>query len=330
MRHDSSKAQAGSCERGSPTCAGPTPLVSLGLPVWNGARFLSEAIESVLAQTWVDFELIISDNASTDATPEICAAYAAADRRIRHVRQTHNLGAAPNFNHTVGLARGKYFKWVAHDDLLEPGYIQACVERMERDAGLVLCSTRVRLIGPEGEDLGERDSWLPWRAESSDPSHRFASFCDQGHWCLDVFGLIRLEALRRTPCIASFIGSDRALLAELSLLGRVDRVPEALFLSREHPHRSITAMSLHQRGSWFDTSRMDRFIFPHWRAALEYLRIIARVPLPLDERLRCAVALARWTPRHAVLLLRDLTRNGALAFSLAPTESRAQEELPRG
>src|SRR3546814_12920885 len=93
--------------------------VTIGLPVYNGANYLAAAIESILAQTVADFDLIISDNASTDATEQICRAYAGADRRIRYVRQPQTLGAAANFNLLARMSEKPYFKWAAPDDLLD-------------------------------------------------------------------------------------------------------------------------------------------------------------------------------------------------------------------
>src|SRR5215207_1517689 len=108
------------------------PRVSVGLPVYNGENYLAEAIDSVLAQTYQNFELIISDNASTDSTEEICRDYAARDRRIRYFREPQNRGAAWNFNHTFELARGEYFKWVAHDDVIGPQYLARTVDQLDR------------------------------------------------------------------------------------------------------------------------------------------------------------------------------------------------------
>src|SRR5919112_5909956 len=102
------------------------PRVTIGLPVYNGERFLEQALDGLLAQTFTDFELIISDNASTDRTPEICQAYAARDSRIRYVRQPENIGAGPNHNILVPMARGEYFKWASHDDLYDPDLVAKC------------------------------------------------------------------------------------------------------------------------------------------------------------------------------------------------------------
>ena len=115
------------------------PKVSIGMPVLNGENYIEPAIRSILAQTYSDFELIISDNASQDRTEEICLYYAKKDRRIRYHRNDSNIGAARNFNRTVELAKGQYFKWAAHDDTLAPEYLEKCLEVLEQDESLILC-----------------------------------------------------------------------------------------------------------------------------------------------------------------------------------------------
>jgi len=114
------------------------PRVSIGLPVYNGENYLEEAIDSILAQTYKDFELIISDNASTDRTPDICQAYANKDPRIRYYRNEKNIGAAVNFNRVFELSSSEYFKWAAHDDIIAPDYISECIEILDNDDSIVL------------------------------------------------------------------------------------------------------------------------------------------------------------------------------------------------
>jgi glycosyltransferase involved in cell wall biosynthesis len=115
------------------------PRVSIGLPVYNGERFLKDALDSILSQTYRDFELIISDNASSDHTEEICRRYAARDERVRYYRYDNNVGAARNFNRVFQLSRGEYFKWAAHDDICSPGFLQRCVKILDSDTAVVVC-----------------------------------------------------------------------------------------------------------------------------------------------------------------------------------------------
>src|SRR6267143_3848257 len=114
------------------------PLLSIGLFVYNGERFLEETLDSILSQTFTDFELIISDNASTDSTGEISEAYVRRDSRIRYYRGEKNMGAGWNVRRVYELATGKYFKQAAVDDLLEPDFLRRCVEVLERDPDCVV------------------------------------------------------------------------------------------------------------------------------------------------------------------------------------------------
>jgi glycosyltransferase involved in cell wall biosynthesis len=102
------------------------PRVSIGLPVFNGEKYLAEALDSILSQTYRDFKLIISDNASTDRTEQICREYAAKDRRIRYYRNEKNIGAPKNFNRVFELSSGKYFRWDAFTHpSAKPNYLAA-------------------------------------------------------------------------------------------------------------------------------------------------------------------------------------------------------------
>src|SRR5262249_36899823 len=147
------------------------PRVSIGMPVYHGEPFLKEALDSILAQTYSDFELIISDNASTDRTQEICTAYAAKDKRIQYSRNDKNLGAAKNYNRVFELSSGEYFKWAAHDDICAPDFLVRCITVLDQDPSVVLCYPREIGIDEQGKFLGNR----PYKLDTSltKPSERF-------------------------------------------------------------------------------------------------------------------------------------------------------------
>src|ERR1700751_3293571 len=109
------------------------PKLSIGIPVFNGQEFLPELLDSLLAQTFGDFEILICDNASTDRTPQICSEYARRDSRVRFVRNQRNLGAVANFNRVFELSTAPLFKWAAHDDLYHQAYLDACVSLLEKN-----------------------------------------------------------------------------------------------------------------------------------------------------------------------------------------------------
>jgi glycosyltransferase involved in cell wall biosynthesis len=269
-------------------------MVSIGLPVFNGEKYIKDALDSILAQTYSNFELIISDNASTDRTREICRDYEFQDGRIRYYRNENNLGAAVNFNRVFQLSSGEYFKWAAHDDLIAPDFLMKCVEVLSRDPSLVLSCPGIKIIDESGKILSHFHKNMD-HIDSPRPQDRFGGLVMADIWCFEVFGLIRSKALEKTRLIAGFIASDRILRAELGLIGRFCEIPEYLFFSRDHPERSIRAMPAHHlRGAWFDPSNSSRVVFPHWRIFLEYLKCVRRVPLSGYERRCCYMHLGRW------------------------------------
>lgn len=273
------------------------PLVSIGLPVFNGGRYLAEAIESILSQTYRHFELIICDNASTDGTEQICRRFATLDDRVRYLRNTANLGLSRNFNLAVERASGKYFRWAAHDDRIAPEYLARCVEALEADPTIVLCHSQVKVIDEHGEEVMNFD-YRPGHAASPAPSARFGDALQQDRWDFEVFGLIRTDALRRTRMMDRYVASDRVLRAELSLLGRYRILPERLCFDRDHPDRSIRAYPAHHlRAEWFDPALAGRTVFPHWRVFYEYFRAVNRAPLSIWQRACCYPHIAAWLAR---------------------------------
>jgi glycosyltransferase involved in cell wall biosynthesis len=230
------------------------PLVSIGLPVYNGANYLRTAIDTVLLQTYPNLELIVSDNASTDQTVEICAEAAARDRRVRVLRNRTNIGAAGNYNQVFQAAAGRYFKWAAHDDVLSPTFVERAVEVLERNADVVLCCSKTGRINEAGEAEGTYLSDAAWGDAA--PSQRFRSLVFTRHACVAVFGLVRRDVLAQTPLIAPYVGSDRMLLAELGLHGRIYEIDEELFYRRDHPGSSVRSFpDLRKRVVWFDPSK---------------------------------------------------------------------------
>src|SRR5271168_953917 len=149
------------------------PRVSIGLPVYNGEPFLRDALDSVLSQTYSDFELIISDNASTDRTAEICAEFAAKDSRIRYYRNNENIGVDRNYNRIFGLSRGEFFRWVAADDLSAPTLLERSVELLDARKEVILCYARSRYIDDAGGFLRDYEDKLD--INFATPHERFAA-----------------------------------------------------------------------------------------------------------------------------------------------------------
>lgn len=278
----------------------PCPTVSIGLPVYNGERYLGPALESMLAQSFTDFELIISDNASTDATEGICRVYAARDPRIRYVRQARNMGAHYNHNHVFSLARGRYFKWAGHDDMLAPDFLLRCVEILHQEARMVLCATGVTTIDASGGVM--RQEAFCEGFDAPRPHERLRSFFGRNYAYYIIYGLMRRAVLQRTGLHQSWYGSDRALLTEMSLYGGFYSIKERLLLIREHPHRSAYVAD---KITWFTPQLHDCFLPEYWQRIANSIRMVRQLPVSSQERYLCLLAFGwracqryqHWLPR---------------------------------
>jgi glycosyltransferase involved in cell wall biosynthesis len=211
------------------------PLVSIGMPLHNAERHVAEALDSLLAQDYANFELIVSDNASSDATESICRAYAARDGRISYHRSESNQGAVWNFNRVRELARGECFMWAAHDDLRAPQFISACVAALDTHPEAVLCCTGVGFMDEGGQEI---EPWVELvRPVGTTVGSRVRAIARARYW-LDVYGLIRAGALARTRPAQPVWGFDVVTEMELCLRGPVAYVPERLFFYRSDPRKT--------------------------------------------------------------------------------------------
>jgi glycosyltransferase involved in cell wall biosynthesis len=284
------------------------PRVSIGMPVYNGERYVGEAVEGLLAQTFPDFELVIVDNASTDRTSDICRALAARDPRVRYHRNPTNIGGGPNFNRAFDLAdRAPLFKWAAHDDRHAPDFLAELVAVLDRRPEVIVATCDIEHIDGDGKVFAQHDHELPAVGDER-PSARFRNLIVVRHFCMDMFGVIRRDELAKTHRIASYVGSDRPMLAQLGLQGRFHRVPRVLFQMRDHDGRSIKQMPEHMRAQWFDPKLAGKISLPELRYLVEYGRSILRVPMPASERTACFQALAEW------LVVNRRRINGDLKF----------------
>jgi glycosyltransferase involved in cell wall biosynthesis len=274
--------------------SGHSPRVSIGVPVYNGENYLAEAIESILAQSYTNFELIICDNCSTDNTQEICEGYVSRDRRINYSRNEHNLGAIPNFNRTFSLSTGEYFKWAAHDDVLMEDYLKGCVDALEENPTAVLCQSLIQYIDRNGENIEIYDSQLSG-TEALQASTRFAAVTLLPHPCNEIFGLFRRQALMRRNPMDAFHGADRALLAELALYGRFIQLPKPLLKMRLHLSRYTESFTRPKdRQAWHDTQSVGKMHFPTWRLYWEYLKVVRTKSISTLERVSCYGHLLTW------------------------------------
>lgn len=295
--------------------------VSIGMPVYNGEKYIAQALESFLKQTYTELELIISDNGSTDRTPEICEAFSRRDTRIRYMRSDRNRGASWNFNNVFQLAHGEYFKWAAHDDCCAPDYLAKCVEVLDRDDQIVLCHSGTKLIDRWGkpviEKIGENTTEAAFssmtraertrRLDSPRARDRFWDVIVNTRLCFEVFGLIRRHALENSSLIGPYYGSDKVLLAELALRGRFHVIAEDLFLRRCHSDQS-SILKGKLRQSWINPHPTNYMKAPEIRCFIGYCRALWTAQLGIVDRIGChgalfnhVLSLASWKRRLGLI-----------------------------
>ena len=273
--------------------------VSIGVPVYNGARYLEECLDSVIAQTYDNLEILISDNASTDETPAICRAYCERDPRIRYYRQQQNIGAAANYNFLVRQATGEFFKWAAHDDVCAPDLVARCVAALEASPTAVLAFGRTGFIDDAGGPLDGYDVPIRWSNHDS----AFDRLREQlaipwtalQHMCTRQFGILRREALLRTSLIRSHPASDLVLMLELTLLGGLVEVDDRLFYVRLHESSSLRAnTSASDVARWYDPRSGDRYPLRWTRVFTGYVAAVLGSSLRVREKASGLVLIGRW------------------------------------
>lgn len=290
------------------------PRLSIGLPVYNGEEYLAESIDALLSQSYRDFELIISDNASTDGTAQICRRYQAQDPRIRYIRLPVNIGAAPNHNFVFQQSRGELFKWASHDDLYGRDLLRRCIEALDDHPHVVLAHSWNAIIDSAGEIVEPFEYQMATDSPHAPERFRSLLFAPGGD---DFYGVIRADVLRRVAPHDSYHHADRTIVAEIALHGPFYQVPEVLYFRRDHPTRAERANpTKRSRCANLDPRRADRLRHPVARLLGEYVLgfvgMIRRAPLTPAERRQCYRHLAHW------LVTRAVPPYGVPASPLAP------------
>ncbi|HTP67893.1 MAG TPA: glycosyltransferase family 2 protein [Dongiaceae bacterium] len=268
------------------------PRVSVGMPVYNCKKYVAEAIESNLRQTFTNFELVITDNCSTDGSAEICRAYAARDSRVKYHRNPENIGAGGNFRRCFELSQGEYFRWTPSDDVVGPELLELCVEVLDRDPSILLAYPRTRLIDGEGQIIRDYDENLHLLQER--PSTRFKEVSHRLRLCNVQYGLTRREILGRTGLMRNYAGGDIPLILEMSLYGKFYEVPEHLFYRRMHESASSAMKDIKDVMNLFDPKKRDKLFLYNWVHLGAKYRSIARAPISFSEKMRTFSFLTRW------------------------------------
>ena len=272
-----------------------SPRLSIGLPVYNGESLLPEAIDALLGQSYKDFELIISDNASTDHTEEICRGYEEQDSRVRYIRQPRNIGMIPNHNFLVGVARGEFFKWASYDDLYHRDFLLRCVEALDQHPEAALAHAWCVLTDAARDPV--QFFKYPEGTTASRAPDRFRSmlYDGKGDWTYAVF---RSSILRQTPLHPTYHNGERTLITEFALHGTLYQVPDWMFFRRDHPNRH---QSPREWSAGYDPRRAKQSAIRLYAEYLwGYVSVVRRSPLPSAEKRECYGHLARWLASRAV------------------------------
>jgi glycosyltransferase involved in cell wall biosynthesis len=286
----------------------PDPIVTIGVPVYNGEKYLGVALDSLLAQTFRDFEIIISDNGSTDATLEICREYAASDPRVRYVHVDVNRGLVWNHVRVVNLARGRFFMFGPQDDWYAPEFVERCVDALEADQGVSYVFSEALLVDESGALLGREITRQ--RLGDPSPSTRFWDIL-MVKGGFNFYGMTRLDLWHRIGRWKPVPRGERILAAELALWGRFELLPGDLYFRRVHPDQFTTS----RRNRRLESLVLDPSRGRGWRNSvpallseyvLAYVQAVLRAPLSTRERVRALAVTGRWVVSHVPgLQLRD-------------------------
>jgi glycosyltransferase involved in cell wall biosynthesis len=275
------------------------PRLTIGLPVYNGEKYVAESLEALLGQSFTDFELIISDNASTDSTDEICRGYEKQDSRVCYFRQPQNIGLAPNVNFIIDRARGELYKEASHDDLYARNLLETCIAALDEYPQVVLAHSWTAKVDGSGKVTEAYEYPLTTAAPRAPERFRSMLFDSGGD---DDYGVMRMAVRRRTALMGSHHHADRTITTEIVLHGPFYQVPDWLYFRREHPGQSGQA-PMRRRCANMDPRRADRLRHPVVRLYGEYVwayvRAIQRTPLSVADRLECYRYLAQWFASRA-------------------------------
>jgi glycosyltransferase involved in cell wall biosynthesis len=275
------------------------PQVSVGMPVYNSARWIQQSVESILTQSFGDIELIISDNASTDDTFEICEDYARQDARIRLYRNPENVGANRNYLAVLRHARAPLFKWASSNDICAPTFIEKCKAMLECDRDAVLAFSKTVLFENDLADAKpyDRDVVLL----SSVASERLTQLYHELGLNNVFNAVIRRQALLDAAPLGSFQRADIALIAELALMGKFLLVPEQLFFRRMSAEAATKLKSAREGDLHIEPRIRHPMKWQNWLFYSALLRMTVRHrPITADSMRALAYVLRRmnWARVH--------------------------------
>jgi glycosyltransferase involved in cell wall biosynthesis len=286
------------------------PRVSIGLPVRNGEKYIGRAIDSLIAQDYQDFEVVICDNASDDATPDIVRGYAARDPRIKFHENGRDIGQIANMNRVFELASGEYFRWTGMDDWFEPNYISKSVEYLDLEPCVIAVSTYIKYSDDGGNEF--YTEYTGERMESPEPHRRFSRML----WFFQVdyryydphYAMYRRSALQQTRLLQVAFGPDNILSAELSLVGPFGHIPECLSYRRRVPAAYDDKEVLH---ALYHPDQPHALRPSASRLCSNFNVLVSTAPLTGFQKAVCRGAIARFFLKAELRALNDTVRGVA-------------------
>lgn len=261
------------------------PRVSIGMPVYNREKYVGASIEAHLVQSYTDFELIITDNASTDRSEEICRAYAAKDPRVKYYRNPRNLGAAGNYRRCFELSTGEYFRWTPSDDLVSSNLLERAVDVLDHDPSIFVAYPRTKLIDADGSVTGDFDEKL--HTMDHRPSERWRKVRANIRLGNLHYGLNRADIFRKTGLLRNYSGGDFPLIAEMSLYGKFYEIPDAFFYRRIHDEAASSPLkSTADVMAFYDPGKREKIFLYNWVHLGANLLSVSRAPIGLSEKFR--------------------------------------------
>lgn len=263
--------------------------MSIGLPVYNGEATLARTIESILKQDYTDFEIVISDNGSTDSTLLIAQRYAQLDSRIRIERFERNMGLIANFNRVFELSTGEFFMWASHDDEHETSFITQCLEGLRRDPEAALCAPKIKGIaseGPGGTWVSDLSSFRNKKSVVGRYRETLRHFP-----AVAIYGLYRSSTIRKTSLLQKVIGSDLLFIQELSLYGTFVDFDQTLFTY--HGRKDWNTVD-QDYAVFYGRSRKPWYFSPFVMVAIHQLKIVSKCSHASLTKLQLFGVLARF------------------------------------
>ena len=232
------------------------PIISIGVPVYNGELHIGAVLESLTSQTFREFEIIISDNGSIDKTGDICLAYAARDKRIRYFRQAQNKGISANFNFVLDESIGKYFMWAAADDIRSADFLEVNYKYLERNSDYVASVSPVRFDNGAFDEIKMGDRSL----DSEKYWLRIIKFLSGWHANGACYSLIRTDVIKNCRWLHGvFLGTDWAIVLHLARKGKTKRAESGWLI--------LGSSGLSNSGDIYKAARINfsDLVLPFWR-----------------------------------------------------------------